>query len=369
MSGPSDRVGVGLIGTGNIGKTHLTGLASLISAGLVNARIEAVCDTDTDALRSAAELFEVPKSYVDYHELVSDEDVDVVYVCTPTNKHRDMVKAAARAGKAVFCEKPLAHSCPQARDMLAVTQDAGVVTGVGLVLRYDQFLLYAKDLLADKDFGKPMLAHIRDDQRFPVDYIYYSRWRGDRAIAGGGTLIEHSIHDIDILLWLFGAVDNVFARVGFYAGREVEDMASVSLKHKNGMVSTIDSVWHWVERPNERFVEFFFEKGFIAIRLESGHRYLEYHLQGEVPVKVDEERANGALMRHLGFSRNDLSVEGFDALTAVGSERYAALSYAFLTALRRGVDPSPSFADAIAAHRVVDAAYESANLNRPVDIL
>ncbi len=369
MIGSDERAGLGLIGTGNIGRTHLIGISSLIKAGLVDVDIVAICDIDKQALRNAAELFDVPKTYSDYKDLVMDDDVDIVYVCTPTNRHRDMVKAAAKAGKSVFCEKPLAHSCPQSRDLLAVTQDAGVMAGVGLVLRYDQFLLYARELMEKNDFGKPMLAHIRDDQHFPVDYIYYSQWRGDRSIAGGGTLIEHSIHDVDLLVWLFGKVDDVFARVGFYAEREVEDLATLSLTHRNGMVSTIDSVWHWVERPNERYMEFFFEKGYIAIRLESGQRYLEYHLQGKAPVKIGVETANGALFRQLGIDDKALSKDALDALTAVGSERYAALSYSFLKSIQRRETPSPSFLDAIAAHRIVDAAYESANLGRPVSIL
>ncbi len=329
----------------------------------------ALCDTDTRSLKSTAEMFDVPKVYEDYKQLLNDDDVDIVYVCTPTNRHPDIVKAAAQAGKDIFCEKPLAHSCPQARDMLAVTQDAGVLTGVDLVLRYDQFILYTRELVEQHDFGKPMLAHIRDDQRFPVDYIYYSKWRGEKSIAGGGTLIEHSIHDVDLLVWLFGKVNDVYARVGFYAEREVEDMASLSMQHKNGVVSTIDSIWHWVERPNERLIELFFEKGYISIRLESGQKYLEYQLQGEAPIKVGAEKAGEALLRHLGIADRELSHDAIEALTSVGSERYAALSYAFLQSLSKKQQPTPSFLDAIVAHGIVDAAYESANVGRPVDIL
>ncbi|MCF2136017.1 MAG: Gfo/Idh/MocA family oxidoreductase [Candidatus Thorarchaeota archaeon] len=369
MSGSENRTGLGLIGTGNIGRTHLIGISSLIAAGLVDVDLVALCDTDKQSLKSAAELFEVPTTYTDYANLITDDNVDIVYVCTPTNRHPDIVKAAARAGKSVFCEKPLAHSCPQARDMLAVTQDAGVHAGVDLVLRYDQYLLYARELLKQHDFGNPMLVHIRDDQRFPVDYIYYSRWRGDKSIAGGGTLIEHSIHDVDLLVWLLGKVSDVYARVGFYAGREVEDMASLSLHHKNGAISTIDSIWHWVERPNERYIELFYEKGYIGIRLESGQRFLEYQLQDSPPIKVSAEKANHALLRQLGLDGTGLSADALEALTAVGTERYAALSYAFLNAIKHNQQPTPSFLDAITAHNIVDAAYESANLGRPVDIL
>jgi predicted dehydrogenase len=360
---------VGLIGTGNIGKTHLTGIASLKHSGLLDVEIVALCDTDKEALESVAELFEVDTLYEDYNDLVNDDRVDVVYVCTPTNKHMDMVKAAARAKKQVFCEKPLAHSCPQARNLMAVTQDEGVDAAVGLVLRYDQFVLYAKKLLDENDFGKPMLAHIRDDQRFPVDYIYYSKWRGEKALAGGGTLIEHSIHDIDILRWFFGEIVSVYAKVSHIAGREVEDQASLIMTHKDGTVSTLDSIWHWIDRPNERSIEFFFDKGYLGIRLESGKRYLEYHLQGEGPVRIWQENADIALIEHLGLQNRNMSPDALDTITAVGTERYAALNFAFLSTLNSGAKISPNFMDAVAAHQIVDAAYESANKNRQVDLL
>jgi len=360
---------VGLIGTGNIGKTHLISFASLQETGLLDIDIAAVCDTDQESLERVAGLFDIETTYVDYNELIESSDVDIIYVCTPTNLHSDMVKEAAKNHKAVFCEKPLARSSPQAQVMMAATRDAGVAAGVGLVLRYDQFLLYARKLLAEQDFGTPMLAHIRDDQRFPVDYIYYSHWRGNKAIAGGGTLIEHSIHDIDILRWFLGEIESVYAKTNHFAGRDVEDHASVIINHTNGATSTLDSVWHWVERPNERYLEFFFEKGYIGISLESDKRYLEYHLQGDAPVKVWDETANLALLDELGLRSKDVRPAAIDALTSVGSERYTALDYTFLRAVKEEKLPTPDFGDAVAAHNIVDAAYESTDKDRCIALL
>jgi predicted dehydrogenase len=303
--------------------------------------------------------------YENYHDLIKDDNVDVIYICTPTNLHSDMVKAASEAGKHIMCEKPLAHSCPQARDLVAVTRSSEVNTSVGLVLRYDPFLLHAKKLIGEHDFGQPMLAHIRDDQHFPIGYIYKSKWRSDQSISGGGTLIEHSIHDIDILIWLFGEIESVYAKTRKFAGKEVEDQASLIMTHRNGMVSTLDSIWHWVERPSERRIEFFFEKGHIHIRLESDERYLTYQLQGQSPVKVNVEVANSTLLATLGLHTHNIAPEAYDVLTSVGSERYTAMSYSFLNSIQKKESPSPSFMDAVQAHRIVDAAYVSANEDRP----
>ncbi|MFQ5831807.1 MAG: Gfo/Idh/MocA family protein [Candidatus Thorarchaeota archaeon] len=363
------KTGLGLIGTGTIGRTHLNGIIALRDAGLVNVDISALCDIDEESLNSAAELFGAANTYLDYNDLINDEAVDIVYVCTPTNKHTDIVKAAARARKDIFCEKPLAHSCPQAREMFAVTKDAGVKAGSGLVLRYDPFLLYAKNLIETRDFGYPILAHIRVDQHFPIDHGYYTQWRGNHLIAGGGALIEHSIHDIDVLQWFLGDIASVYAKVGFYSKREVEDQASLILTHKEGAVSTLDSIWHSLDRANERMMEFFFENGFIGITLEAGKRWLDFQLKDESPVRIHAENANNALLEVLGVHAKNMAPEAYDALTVVGTERYSALSYAFIKAVQSDTDPSPDFSDAIAAHRIVDAAYESSDKTRAVEIL
>ncbi len=361
----SPKIRIGLIGTGNIGRVHLTSFLALRAAGLLDIEIAALCDVNPESLNSVAEEYNPNAIYTDFLDLINDENVDVVYICTPTNLHSDMVKAAAEVGKPIMCEKPLAHSCPQARELVAVTQSAEVNTSVGLVLRYDQFLLHAKKLIEENDFGRPMLAHIRDDQHFPIDYIYNSKWRSELSIAGGGTLIEHSIHDIDLLRWFFGDIEDVYAKISNFSGNEVEDHASLIMTHRGGAVSTLDSIWHWVERPSERRIEFFFEKGYIGIKLESSNRYLIYHLQGESPVSVDGETANIALLEKLGLHAHNLNRKAYEALTSNGGERYAAMSYDFLNSIMKGESLSPSFMDAVNAHKIVDAAYTSANEDRP----
>ncbi|MBS3793848.1 MAG: Gfo/Idh/MocA family oxidoreductase [Candidatus Thorarchaeota archaeon] len=362
------RINVGLVGVGNIGNIHLISLAALKDSHLLDLDITALCDIDEEALDRAANLYDVPTTYGNYDDIVLDDDVDVIYVCTPTNRHSDIVKTAAEQEKDIFCEKPLAHSAPQARHLLGHVNGHNIRNGVGLVLRYDQLCLYAKQLIQDESLGKPMLAHIRDDQHFPIDYIYYSKWRGDKSIAGGGTLIEHSIHDLDLLRWLFGDVQDVFGRVSFFSEREVEDHASVTLTHTNGAVSTLDSLWHWIDRPNERFIELFFQEGYIAIDLGSDERYLKYHLKDERPARVSVEDANSVLLEELGLEEEELNKEQLQAITDVGPERYSALSYAFLKSVTEGEDTAPSFIDAIKAHQLVDAAYKSADNDRLITL-
>lgn len=355
-----DEIHLGLIGTGNIGRTHLAALYSLKKSNLTNFQLTAVCDLDSESAKKAAKDFDIPTAYEDYNELMSNDAIDVVYVCTPTSKHTDIVKAAAKARKAIYCEEPLAHSCPQAQTLMAVTQDAKVPSAAGFLLRYDSFILYAKSLLEKHDFGKPMLAHIRTDHMFTEEHEKLNEWRGKSQITGGGTLVEHCIHDIDILTWFFGPVTEVHAKVGFFSGRGVEDLASLMMTHKEGQMSTLDSIWHSVDRPDERRIEFFYEQGFIGITLESGNRFLEYHLKGEGPVRINAETADASLLEYLGVHSKNGALETYGVLMDSVDNRYAALSYAFLRAIKSGENPSPNFMDAVVAHRIVDAAYESA---------
>jgi len=194
-----EEIHLGLIGTGNIGRTHLAALYSLKKSHLTNFQISAVCDLDSESAKKAAKDFDIPTIYEDYNVLMSNDEIDVVYVCTPTSKHTDIVKAAAKAGKAIYCDEPLAHSCPQAQTLMAVAQDANVPSAAGFLLRYDSFILYAKRLLEKHDFGKPMLAHIRTDHMYTEEYEKLNEWRGKSQITGGGTLVEHCVHDIERL--------------------------------------------------------------------------------------------------------------------------------------------------------------------------
>jgi predicted dehydrogenase len=360
---------LGLIGIGKAGQKHLAALKSIKDAGLLDIEINAICDTDDTNLKRIALEYGIPVFYSNPAFLIGDENVDIVYVCTPGDMHADLVKEVALAGKAVYCEEPLARSCPQAREMNAVALDSAVPTSSGMTLRYDPFFIYAKQLLGKYDFGKPLLAHIREDQQFPLDQESLEQERSETSIPGGGILLHQSIQVLDVLTMFFGDVATVYAQVGYHGGYGVEDQASIIMKHNDGTTSTLDSLWHHLDRPDERIVEFFFENGFIGITLESGNNHLDYHLRGEGPVRVHPQSAEAALLDELELSSNNLALGFQESISNTGINKQLALSYSFLKAVASGNTPSPSFMDALSAHRIVDAAYESFNNKTPIDIL
>lgn len=363
------KLGLGLIGIGDAGLAHLDVLRSLRNAGLIPFEVRALCDTDKSTLENASERFGVKATYEDYKDLVAERFVDVVFVMTPTDSHADIIKAAAKAGKAVYSKKPLAHSAPQARDINAVVIDAGVQSGVALVMRHDPFILYARRLIQNNDFGKPMSAHIRTDQKIPDGIVARNGEGSHVEVPGRGTLVEQSIHDLDLLTWFLGTPKSVLAKFGFFSGYGVEDLAVVMLEHEDGILSTLTSVWHSIDRANERRIEFFFENGYMVITLESGKNQLEYQLGGDSAVMIRLETANTALLEHLGIAPNDIAHGGYEAFTNGPLQRYAAASFSFLNAVKSGNTPMPNFMDAVSVHDVVDAAYESANRGGPVELL
>jgi len=206
-----------------------------------------------------------------------------------------------------------------------------------------------RDLMAGGSLGEPMAVVFRDDQYFPIQGTYASRWRADVAQAGGGCLLEHSIHDVDILRFCFGEVETVTARTANHAGHEgVEDLATVSLSFASGLEASLTSVWHEIlSRGSTRRVEVFCRRGLV---------WLEDEFRGPLHVETSE----GTEVRPCP------SPPWVDALPLADDEvglavrAYVEADRGFLDALAEGRPPAPGLDVALEAHRLVDAAYRSA---------
>src|SRR4029077_11620511 len=186
-------------------------------------------------------------------------EVDVVWICTWTAAHLAAVEAAAERGVAIFCEKPLAPDLDDAARVTAALER--VPHQVGLVLRWAPVFANAAARISSGEFGRVLATVMRDDQYFPIQGFYGSTWRKEVAHAGGGTLIEHSIHDVDVLRWLLGDPVSVSARTACRFGHPgIEDTAAVTFAYEDGSVAQLTSVWHQVlTRESGRHLEVFCE--------------------------------------------------------------------------------------------------------------
>ena len=319
---------------------------------------------------------------------------DVVWVCTPTSTHAQIVERCVARGIPIYCEKPLAKDLASAESIARSVIRSRMANQVGLVLRYTppfeaMAALCRGGALAwegapgPDSTGRPMAALLRDDQCFPIGGMYGSDWRADAAIAGGGALIEHSIHDLDALSWMFGPVVSVTARTNNHAGHPgVEDVATATLEHSSGVLSTLLSVWHGLEtRPSTRRLEVFFERAHAVledehvgpVRVERATGTVEIGVQPEAEEMIASIELLG-MPRDLAcgllpYARSDLAflreVAGATAGVGTGQTRATGQTGgtgqgpARAAALDWG---SPSVEVAIEAHRVLDAAYRSAAL-------
>jgi predicted dehydrogenase len=249
----------------------------------------------------------------------------------------------------VFCEKPLAPNLAACEAVSAALER--VPHQVGLVLRFAPVFANAADIVGSGRYGRHLTSILRDDQYFPIQGMYGSTWRKDPAAAGGGTLIEHSIHDVDVLRWILGDPRSVSATTACAFGYEgIEDLASLTLRYAGGATAQLVSVWHQVmSRGSSRRLEIFCEDAYLwteddylgplHIETTDGEEVLEGAAPEWAAALHVPQVYEKAVAHYASQSKHFL-----DDVTARGSEA-------------RGF---PGAAEALAAHRIVDAAYRSA---------
>jgi predicted dehydrogenase len=341
---------VGLIGCGHIGTFHSRNIRGVARSELVPVDYAAVADND----RSRAEAFAAITGAAvaaDATALFDTPGLGAVYICTETAEHPALVREAARRGLAVFCEKPLATNLADVEGMVRAVGDAGVTNQVGLVLRSSPVFTVLKAMFEDANPGQLLSAHLRDDQFFPIRGHYNSTWRGDVARAGGGTLLEHSIHDVDLFRWLFGEIRGVRCRVRNTAGHPgIENVALATFEHADGVHTSLTSIWHEIdERPSTRRLEVFFEGGWFA----TDHDFIgpityQGRTGAEQTLTAEEVFERYSALAGLAEAETRLARAGMYA------------DYLFLRAASEGRRAHPDFTTAHAAHRVLAACYASA---------
>jgi predicted dehydrogenase len=229
-----------------------------------------------------------------------------------------------------------------------------VASQVGLILRFAPEFLLARALVAEERAGRLQAIVFRDDQFIPNQGTYASTWRVDSARAGRGALLEHSIHDVDILRWLGGPIEAVSAAVREFHGYDaIDDVAVARLEFASGGVASLTSVWHDIlERPSLRNIEIFCERLYIA--LDGGASgTLRWQLTGAAPqILSGDDLVRACRDRGLAPASEVVSLAGVPFFNPAS---------AFLEAVRGERPPPLPLREAIAAHQLVDALYRSAD--------
>lgn len=210
-----ESVGVGLIGTGYMGKCHAMAYTAVATVfGLRPApRLELLCDLPAEQATERAAAFGFARATDDWRALVSDPAVDVVSITTPNALHAEMAIEAARQGKHVYCEKPLALTLEDAEAMAAAVRAAGVKSLVGYNYTRNPAITHAKRLIDEGAIGQPL--HFRGcfDEDYLADPALPHSWRMQKAKAGSGALGDLAVHLINMAQFLCGPIDQVMAEL------------------------------------------------------------------------------------------------------------------------------------------------------------
>ncbi|HZT16402.1 MAG TPA: Gfo/Idh/MocA family oxidoreductase [Gaiellaceae bacterium] len=256
------QVGIGIVGYGTMGRAHAYGwaLAPRIRPLEVEPRLRAIGGRDARAVESAAARYGVESWTTDWRELVERPDVDVVDVCTPPGTHAEIVEAAAAAGKAVVCEKPLAADYRSAREASDAVERAGVLGAVGFNYRRLPALALLARLVGEGAVGDVLLwrgTWLSDEFLDPG--IAFD-WRFERA-QGASTIADLGSHLVDLALWIAGPVEEAAAQSATFtrerSGRpvDVDEASSFLVRFAGGARGTFEVARVCARRPCDFWVE------------------------------------------------------------------------------------------------------------------
>lgn len=353
---------IGVIGAGVIGETHSIMLRQIADAvGGARVRLVAIAEPEEARRSRFVQHFGYAEAYADGAALLGGADIDALFVCTPTHAHAELVEQAAARRLHVFCEKPLAMSYAEGATMVARLEQAGVRTQIGLVLRFSAVYTQMRAWARRPEMGAPMAVMLRDDQCFPIRGLHASPWRGDRSRTAGGTLIEHGVHDLDLLVWLFGPIRRLRAweqnRAG-YPG--VEDYVAVEIEFDSGVRAQLVTLWHNVlQRPSNRRLEVFCINGFLASDHDMAGPVTEQLGDGEEQVIPTEEVL--ARFAH-SIGRADHPLAAWFAIP------YMLQDLCFVEALLEDRAPAPDVRAGLEAQRLAEAVYAAARTAEEVDV-
>ena len=332
----ASEVGLGLIGAGAIGRVH----ARNIQTSIKGARLAAVADVDQNAAKAVAGGARI---FSDYHEMIKDDSVNAVIVCTPPFLKMDVTKAAAEAGKAVFCEKPIAVTLEDADRMVGVVRGAGIKFQVGYQRRFDPSYLKARNAMESGELGKLLL--LKEHNRDPPGPIL--GWSTIPA-KSGGIFLDTTSHDFDAVRWLSGSeVDRVYAEGSALVYDELAkngdfDTTTVVMKLANGALAYVDSCYNTVY-------------GFDA-RLDM--------LGTKAAVSVDIGEKSFAHIK----SKAGTSNEYFDGFASRWAQAYRDEIEDFVDCVRTGRDVRVDIGDGWEALKIGLAARASIAEGRPMPV-
>jgi predicted dehydrogenase len=361
------ELGIGLIGTGFMGKAHAIAYRTALSAfpDIPTPRLVAVADVNADAAAKAAHQYGFESSTGDWTALIANPAVDVVSITTPNSMHKEMALAAIAAGKHVHCEKPLSPSLADSLEMVKAAEARGVNTQVGFNYIKNPLLKLAQQMVEAGELGEITGFRGIHAEDYMHDPASPWTWRIDPS-GGPGVIADLGSHIIGMARFLLGDIVEVSADVRTVIKErpvargatdkkpvEVDDVARLLVNFGRGCGGTLEANWIQTGRKMQLGFELTGEKGSLVFTQERLNELLYYKSGGEP--------------RHMGFTRIEAGPQhapygGFCVAGGhqLGFNDLKAIEMAeFLGAIGRGEKSGPDFREAYDIQRVVDAAIMS----------
>ncbi|MDP4097632.1 Gfo/Idh/MocA family oxidoreductase [Paenibacillus sp. P96] len=380
---------IGMIGYKFMGKAHSNAYRSLpmFFPETVKPEMSVICGRNEEAVRQAAHQLGWQSSSTDWKELIIREDIDLIDINAPSDAHKEIAIAAAQAGKHIFCEKPLALSLKDAREMLDAAEEAGVKHMVGFNYRFSPAVRLAKRLMDSGRLGQ--IYHFRAWflQDWIIDPDFPLVWRLQKDVAGSGSHGDLGAHLIDLAHYLVGGMDEVIGMSETFVKERPLAAEMTGLSAKGSAASdapkgrvTVDDATLFLAR---------FENGalgsFEATRFAAGHRSTNaFEINGSLgSVKFDFERMNEL---EVYFNSDEEDVQGFRRVLATDpAHDYAAawwppghtigFEHTFIhemlelsSAIAEDRQPVPNFRDGVRCQAVLEAVERSIDERRWVKI-
>ena len=331
------KINVGVVGLGRLGRVYASSLAHSVP----NARLVAVADIRTQVAAAFADEFGVPHWYNNHNDLLANKDIDAIAVVTSTSNHKEVVIDAAKSGKAIFCEKPIAMSVEDAQEILAAVKKAGVLFQPGFQRRFDTGYLAAKKQIDAGVVGTPVVftSTSRDPFRPSLEFC-------DPSVSGG-LIADMGIHDFDVARMYMGDIRSVYAIGATLAYPEMKAIGDID----NAIINIV-----------------FRSDALGAVHL-SRNAVFGYDIRAEIwgtkgSLQIGYFRQTPILI----MTKEGISHDAVPYFMERFGNAYLAQIQNFIDAVVNDREPTVSGADAVEAIRVSYAASQSFREGRIVEL-
>lgn len=338
------KLKIGIIGCGTIANIHAEAIKQS-----KNAELHSIYSRTESKAKKCAEKFEI-NWHTDWDSFISDTDLDIVSICTPSGNHLDYGAKAAEFGKHIIVEKPIEITLDRARKLIDKCKKHDINLSVIYQSRFMPKIADLKNKIEQNKIGNIFIGDAYIKWYRNQEYYNSGVWRGTFALDGGGVLINQAIHTIDLLQWFMGDIETVYGKIGTFthANIEGEDNAVAVLKYKSGAIGVVEGSTS-VQPAQSRRIELHGEKG-TAIVSNDAVQILMPEQKANAKELVNGEETSGASSPLEGFSIEPHKIQ-FEAI---------------VDAINNNSQPPISGEESLKSLAIVLAIYESSKNNSTI---